>query len=550
MGGPNQTLTRLPARLVLGLDADGGDDTAAGRVGSRAYEGVARFVQEFPEIRVKVAGHPERLDDLLLKFKSLSRVEFLPAPAHVESDGRIAGKRQDTALFRLLKEMKSGGVHGMLTCASNIAVMTYAQIVLDRIPGMDSIPILAEVPTLRGSTHALDVGATIDCTADQLVQFTKVGAAYVSAVRNVKYPNVALAANTRDVPRTSRIIQQAHAALGTMTDIHYLGPLNANYCIEGRFGGKNVDLVVTDGLVGNVFIKSVVAGAKIIGDGLKEELSRKWWAKPFAALLANATRNYVSARNDEMRQHYFTTHQASSDGLRVELAKLPSKTGWFYCTDVGAQPDCTPATLSRIATIGAQYSRNEGIPVPRVGLLSNGEEDKKGNALIKETLNLLRHVQDAERSITLVGSGNIEPRHCLEGLVDVAVADGHLGAVFKDSYVAGARLAHDTLIQGLDTTPLGFTGMAFKRALQSIAAPLSKSIFNGALAPGLCVRTIEQYSENDLPKELAHYTGGLFKGHGDSDSAGFYHGLRRLAAYLEADTTERIAVALERTKFI
>jgi glycerol-3-phosphate acyltransferase PlsX len=112
---------------------------------------------------------------------------------------------------------------------------------------------------------------------------------------------------------------------------------------------------------------------------------------------------------------------------------LPLRGRQVILTDVGANADCKADWLVQFAMMGSIYAENAlGIKNARIGLLSNGEEDVKGNALIQETSQLLR-----QTSLNFVG--NVEPKEVLSGAVDVMVADGFVGNVMAKSMEAISR---------------------------------------------------------------------------------------------------------------
>jgi glycerol-3-phosphate acyltransferase PlsX len=143
--------------------------------------------------------------------------------------------------------------------------------------------------------------------------------------------------------------------------------------------------------------------------------------------------------------------------------------------DVGANPECKPEHLKQFAIMGAIYSRSIlGVPKPRVGLMSIGEEDIKGNELTKETQNLLR-----ESPINFVG--NVEGRDIFTGDVDVIVCDGFTGNVILKSCEGLVEAIMGLLRTELGQTMLTQTGAILSRqAFRSVKKRLDYSEFGGA----------------------------------------------------------------------
>jgi glycerol-3-phosphate acyltransferase PlsX len=138
-------------------------------------------------------------------------------------------------------------------------------------------------------------------------------------------------------------------------------------------------------------------------------------------------------------------------------AIFPVKNGRCVVVDIGANPDCKPEHLYQFAIMGSLYANQVlGVKEPRVGIMSNGEEEGKGNQLIKETLPLLK-------SASLNFIGGIEGKELFGGFVDVAVADGFTGNVLLKSSEAVAKLIMETLKSELKSNPITLLGALLAR---------------------------------------------------------------------------------------
>lgn len=130
----------------------------------------------------------------------------------------------------------------------------------------------------------------------------------------------------------------------------------------------------------------------------------------------------------------------------------------FIILDVGANADCKPEWLLQFAIMGKLYAQYAiGVQQPRIGLLSNGEEEEKGNALIHETAELLR----AHPSLHFIG--NIEPKEMVKGEVDVVVCDGFVGNIWLKTVETSTRLMVSLLREELTSTPLSKVGALLSR---------------------------------------------------------------------------------------
>ncbi len=200
---------------------------------------------------------------------------------------------------------------------------------------------------------------------------------------------------------------------------------------------------------------------------------------------------------------------------------LPSTTGSpSLLLDVGANVDSDPDNLVQFAVMGSIYAQNVlKVRSPRVGLLSIGEEDSKGNALTHDTLPLLR----ALGGINFIG--NVEGRDLFNGRTDVAVCDGFVGNVALKSIEGAARLFSVSLRESLKSTVTSQVGALLSRkAFNDFKKRLDYSEYGGA--PLLGVR------------------GPCIIGHGSSNEKAIMNGIRVAAEFAQAEVNSGIEAAL------
>ena len=200
---------------------------------------------------------------------------------------------------------------------------------------------------------------------------------------------------------------------------------------------------------------------------------------------------------------------------------LPTVTGDpSLLLDVGANVDCDPDNLVQFAVMGNMYARNVlRIGHPRVGLLSIGEEDSKGNQLTRDTLPLLR----ALSGIDFIG--NIEGRDLFNGRADVAVCDGFIGNIALKTSEGVAKLVSTLLREALKSTVTSQVGaLLSRRAFNDFKKRLDYSEYGGA--PLLGVR------------------GVCIVGHGSSNEKAVMNGIRVAAEFAQAEVNSSIEAAL------
>ncbi len=194
---------------------------------------------------------------------------------------------------------------------------------------------------------------------------------------------------------------------------------------------------------------------------------------------------------------------------------MPSKTGNVLLVDAGANMDCTPELLCQFAIMGDVYSREVlGYTNPKVGLLSVGTEDNKGDSLRKETFQLLKDL-----NVNFIG--NIEGRDALSGNIDVIVSDGFAGNVLLKSIEGTAILLTDILKDNIHKSFRNKLGaLLMKPALYSLKASLDYNEVGAA--PLLGVKK------------------AVFKAHGSSNSRAIEKGIDQLIQFIEKDVIEKI----------
>lgn len=218
---------------------------------------------------------------------------------------------------------------------------------------------------------------------------------------------------------------------------------------------------------------------------------------------------------------YFRLGVISGVDLPTLAVAFPSANGSFLLVDLGANPDCKPENLLQFAIMGSIYSEKvRGVQKPRVALVSNGEEEGKGNELVKAAIPLLKMSH-----LNYVGC--VEGKEVYGGLVDVAVMDGFTGNVFLKVSEAVAKLLTDkireTITGGGLLTKLG--GLLIRPAMGSVRKLLDPSEYGAAPLLGL--------------------NGLVFIGHGRSDARAVQVAVRVAKEAVEAKVLDGIKSAIE-----
>ena len=208
------------------------------------------------------------------------RVHHAPEVVHMDESPAAALRGKKGSSIRLAAELvKSGEAQALVSAGNTGALMAISRFVLKTLPGIDRPAILSVLPSQTGGTTVLDLGANVDCTAEHLLQFAIMGSVLVSAVEHKDRPTVGILNIGEEDTKGNEVVKKA-AELLRASGLNFIGNVEG----DGIFKGRS-DVVVCDGFVGNVALKSAEGLAQMLGAFLKEELSRSFFRK-LAALAA------------------------------------------------------------------------------------------------------------------------------------------------------------------------------------------------------------------------------------------------------------------------
>jgi glycerol-3-phosphate acyltransferase PlsX len=188
--------------------------------------------------------------------------------------------KKDSSMRVAVDLVKSGAAHACVSAGNTGALMAISRFVLKTLPGIDRPAIATVLPNIRGShTYVLDLGANVDCTAEHLLQFGIMGAMLVAAVEHKERPTVGLLNIGVEDIKGNEAVKQA-AGLLRESGLNFVGNVEGDDIYKGT-----VDVVVCDGFVGNVALKSSEGVAQMMSTVMREEFSRNLFTR-LAALIA------------------------------------------------------------------------------------------------------------------------------------------------------------------------------------------------------------------------------------------------------------------------
>src|SRR6185436_6581720 len=277
--------------IKIALDAMGGDHGAHVTVPA-----AANFLAANPQAQIILVGQ-EPVLRAEMKSAGLSgdaRVRVRHASEIVTMDEAIAAalrSKRDSSMRVAIDLVKSGDADACVSAGNTGALMGIARFVLKMLPGVERPAIASMLPTRRGRTLMLDLGANVDCSPLHLLQFGIMGSVLFGLVEQVDKPSVGLLNIGSEEIKGNELVKQASELLKG-SGLNFYGNVEGDDIYRGT-----TDVVVCDGFVGNVLLKASEGVATMIVGFLRQEFTRTPW-NMLAAWMAKPVRKALRARMD------------------------------------------------------------------------------------------------------------------------------------------------------------------------------------------------------------------------------------------------------------
>jgi len=313
-------------KITIALDAMGGDHGV-----SVVVPAALNYVREHPDQALILVGREDAIREQLPNGLP-DRLSIHPASQEVGMDelpSQALRKKKDSSMRVALDLVKSGEADACVSAGNTGALMATARFVLKMLPNVDRPAIITALPAVNGRTWMLDLGANVDCTAEHLFQFAVMGSELVSVVDDIANPQVGLLNIGQEEIKGNEQVKGAHELL-RHASLNYIGYVEG----DDIYLNEDVDIVVTDGFIGNVALKTSEGVAKMIRGNLKEGFSRNILTR-FSALFALPVLKGLSRRIDPRRYN-----GASLLGLRGVVVKSHGGTdalGYAHAIDIAAK---------------------------------------------------------------------------------------------------------------------------------------------------------------------------------------------------------------------
>ncbi|MCB4204866.1 phosphate acyltransferase PlsX [Deferribacterales bacterium Es71-Z0220] len=276
-------------RIVV--DAMGGD-FAPTEVISGAVESIRQY-----GYNIVLVGDERLINKELSKYSKSDRdkifvVHTEEAVTMEDSPSQVVRGKRNSSIHIALKMLKNGEASGFFSAGNTGAIMAISKLFLRTIEGVDRPAIGAVLPTMKGHTVMLDVGANVDCKPIHFLQFAIMGSAYAKIVLNIDDPTVKLLSIGEEDVKGNELTKSVFKLLQNSEGINFRGN------VEGKEIFKGVcDVIVCDGFAGNIALKASESAAGYISKLLKEELTRNFVSK-IGALLAKGAFDRIKKHAD------------------------------------------------------------------------------------------------------------------------------------------------------------------------------------------------------------------------------------------------------------
>ncbi|PSQ94051.1 MAG: phosphate acyltransferase PlsX [Proteobacteria bacterium SW_6_67_9] len=282
-----------PQPITVALDAMGGDHGA-----SVVVPAALRALTRHEQLHLILVGDRAVVEGALpahdIRRQRIRVHHASQTVAMDEAPAQALRSKKDSSMRVALRLVKEGQAQACVSAGNTGALMATARYVLKTLPGIERPAIITAIPAQQGHTHMLDLGANVDCTAAHLAQFASMGSTLASAVDGLEHPRVGLLNVGAEQIKGNEQVKEADQLLA-QTDVNYIG-----YVEGDDICGDRADVIVCDGFVGNVALKTTEGVAKVISQYLRQEFKRNLLNR-LIALVAIPVMSRLKKRIDPRR---------------------------------------------------------------------------------------------------------------------------------------------------------------------------------------------------------------------------------------------------------
>ena len=277
-------------RITIALDAMGGDN-APSEICKGAYEACNKF----DDIEIILTGDTERIKSCL---QSHPRIHIEHATEIIDPDEHPANairKKKDSSLRVAMEMVRRGDAQGCISAGSTGAIVAGGVLIVGRLEGIDRPALGVPIPSMTGKfSFMLDVGATVRCKPENLLQFALMGNIYSHKIMNVETPDIKLLSNGTEDIKGDDTVLAARELIEHKENLNFQGYIEGNDIVYGK-----ADVIVSDGFSGNIALKlgeGIMQGLKSL---LVQEVKDSFMAKAGMLLLSTVIKRLWTRFNYE-----------------------------------------------------------------------------------------------------------------------------------------------------------------------------------------------------------------------------------------------------------
>ena len=274
----------MSGKITIALDAMGGDN-APSEICKGAYEACTKY----DDIEIILTGDTERIKSCLIPH---ARIHIENATEIIDPDEHPANairKKKDSSLRVAMDMVRRGDAQGLISAGSTGAIVAGGVLVVGRIEGIDRPALGVPIPSTGNVTFMLDVGATVRCKPENLLQFALMGSVYSRKILGVDNPRIKLLSNGSEDIKGDDTVLAARELIEKQNAVNFEGYIEGNEVFFGK-----ADVVVCDGFNGNIALKlgeGLIQGLKSM---LTEEIKQSLMAKAGILLLAPTVKKLLA----------------------------------------------------------------------------------------------------------------------------------------------------------------------------------------------------------------------------------------------------------------
>ncbi|NNC65808.1 MAG: phosphate acyltransferase PlsX [Gammaproteobacteria bacterium] len=284
----------MTRKVTIALDVMGGDSGP-----QTVIPAALAMLERDDSVSFALVGLPDTLEQARRESNDAygNRLQYIAAKEVVAMDELPADalrRKKDSSMRVIIEQVKSGTADACVSAGNTGALMATARYVLKMLPGIDRPAIISAVPTLTGPSFMLDLGANVGCTAEHLLQFALMGSVVAEDILDIEQATIGLLNIGQEDIKGNEVVREAGDLL-SRSGLNYIGFVEGDAIFSGR-----ANVVVSDGFVGNVALKTMEGVASLIAAYMREEFTSSSFRK-LQSIVASPALGALRSRLDARR---------------------------------------------------------------------------------------------------------------------------------------------------------------------------------------------------------------------------------------------------------